>query len=395
MEKQRIVYLDNASTTMMSNEVYREMLDAYGTLYANPASIYKAGRDAEAALKTAKAKIAKAIGATADEIVLTSGGSESNNLAIKGIARANKDRGNHIITSVIESESVLETCRALEKEGFKVTYVPVDENGVIIYSEVVKAIGSKTTLITISAANHEVGTIQPLRAIAELAKANNVFFHTDASYALGMLDINVKELGVHLLSLSAHKFHGPKGIGALYVKKGVKIDKIIEGNVQEEPLRAGVVNVPLVVAMGKAAEEVTTNIEERIRALKSTRRYFLKKISEAIHNISLNGHPSQRVQNNISIAFEGAEAEAVETLLDSEGIYVSSCSAAANNSQRPSYVLLAMGKEPEVASSSIRITFGANTTRDDIDYVVEKLRKIVKKVRSISAIRIYKSKVEL
>lgn len=395
MEKQKIVYLDNASSSQMSNEVYREMIDAYGSLYANPASIYKAGRDAENALLSAKAKIAKAIGASADEIVLTSGESESNNLAIKGIARANRKKGNHIITSVIETESVLESCRALEKEGFKVTYIPVDENGVVKYSEIVKAMGPDTILISISVANHEVGTVQPIRAIAELAKANDVIFHTDASYAIGMIDLNVKEIGIDSLSLSASKFNGPMGVGALYVKKGTDVERLIDGDLAEDSLRAGMVNVPAVVAMGKAIEDATSNIEERSKYLKSIRRYFLKKASEAIHNISLNGHPSQRVANNASVSFEGADGEAVAVMLDREGIYVSTSSSAASKNDKPSYVLKAMGKELEVAQSTVRFTFGMSTTREDIDYVVEKLRKIVKKVRSISAIRIYKNKVEL
>lgn len=395
MEKQRIVYLDTAASTIMSNEVYRDMIEAYGTLYAEPYSIYKAGRESEKALRQARAKVAKAIGASENEIIFTSGVSEANNLAIKGIARANKYKGNHIITSVIEEESVLETCKALEKEGFKVTYIPVDENGIINYSEIVKAIGPDTILISIAAANHEVGTIQPIRAIAELAKANNVIFHTDASHAIGMLDINVKEIGIGALSLTARLFNGPMGVGALYVKKGIKIEKIIHGSSAEDVARAGTINVPGVVAMGKAIEQATANIEEKTKQLKSLRRYFLKKISESIHNISLNGHPSQRLQNNISISFEGAEAEAVVMMLDKEGIYVASSSSAADTNMKPSYVLLAMGKDIETAESSVRITFNENLTRNDIDYAVEEIRKAVKKVRSISAIRIYKNKVEL
>lgn len=395
MEKQKIYYLDNASASQMSNEAYREMLDAYSSIYANPECIYKLGREALDAVNLAKEKIAKAIGASVDEIILTSGEAESNNLAIKGIARANRKKGNHIITSVIEDESVLDSCKALEKEGFVVTYIPVDENGLVKYSEVVKAIGPNTILITISLANAEVGTVQPIRAIAELAKANEVVFHTDASQAIGMIDLSVRDIGVDSLSLSAHLFGGAMGVGALYVKKGTAIQKLIDGRTSEDAYRAGALDVPAVVAMGKAIEEVTENVEERSKYLKSIRRYFLKKISEAIHNIQLNGHPTQRLANHASLSFEGADGEAVAVLLDKEGIYVSTSASAGRVDQKPSYVLKAMGKDIEWAETTIRFSFGTNITKEDVDELVEKIRKIVKKVRSISAIRIYKNKVEL
>ena len=395
MEKQRVVYFDNASTTPMSNEVYREMIDAYGSVYGNPSSIYKAGRDAGELLAKARERVAKAIGAKPSEIFFTSGGSESNNWAIKGIAKANRDKGNHIITSAIEHPSVLESCRALEREGFKVTYIPVDEMGVIKYSEIVKAIGPDTILISIMTANNEVGTIQPIRAIAELAKANEVAFHTDAVGAIGAIDINVKEIGIDSLSISGHKIYGPKGVGVLYVREGLKIQKLIDGGHQENDMRAGTENVPAIVGLGKAIEEVTENIEENNKHLRSIRKYFLKQVSTLIHNISLNGHPTQRLQGNASISFEAAEGEAVTVMLDREGICVSTGSACATGLNAPSHVLMAMGKEVEDAISTIRFTFSKYTTKEDIDYMAERLRKIVKKVRSISAIRIYKNKVEL
>ncbi len=395
MEKNKIVYLDNAATTAMSNEVYCEMIDAYGKLYGNPSSIYKAGREADAALRSVREKVAKAIGASANEIYFTSGGSEANNWAIKGIARANRDKGNHIITSVIEHPSVLESCKALEKEGFKVTYIPVDEFGVIKYSELVKAIGPNTILISIMTANNEVGTVQPIKAIAELAKANDVIFHTDAVQAIGQIDLNVKDIGIDMLSISAHKFNGPKGVGALYIKKGTKIQKFIDGGEQQRNMRAGTENVAAIVGFGKAIEDATANIEENTKYLKSIRKYFLKTISEAIHNIQLNGHNTQRLQSIASISFEGAEGEAVLMMLDREGIYVSTGSACASGSNKPSYVLLAMGKDAETAASTVRFSFSKNTTKEEIDYAVEEIRKAVKKIRSISAVRIYKNKVEL
>lgn len=394
MEKKKTVYLDNAATTPISAEVYRDMIDAYGKLYGNSSSIYSLGREADTALEQARAKIAKAIGANANEIYFTSGGTEADNWAIKGIARANKSKGNHIITSAIEHPAILESCKALEKEGFRVTYVPVDEYGVVKYAEIIKAMGPDTILISIMTANNEVGSLEPIRAIAELARANNVIFHTDAVQAIGAVDINVKEMKIDALSISGHKVYGPKGTGALYVRKGIKIDKIIDGGQQENGMRAGTVNVPAFVGFGKAVEKATENIEENNKYLRSLRRYFLKNVSEKIHNISLNGHPTQRLQGNVSISFEGVEGESVLMLLDRDGISVSTGSACAAGSLEPSHVLLAMGKEEE-ARSTIRLSFGLNNTKEDIDYTVLRLQKVVKKLRSISAVRIYKNKVEL
>lgn len=391
MEKQRVIYLDNASTTAISNEAYREMIEAYGTVYGNPSSAYKVGREAKELLEKARTKVAKAIGAEANEIYFTSGGSEANTWAITGIAKANRDKGNHIITSVIEHPSVLETCRNLEKEGFRVTYIPVDEFGIIKYSEIVKSIGPDTILISIMTANSEVGSVQPIKAISELAKANEVIFHTDACVAIGAIDFKVKDIGIDALSMSAHKFGGPKGVGCLYVKKGVQIQKLINGETQERNLRSGTENVPAIAAMGKAIEEATSNIEENNKYLRSMRRYFLKQASASIHNIALNGHTIQRLPNNISLTFEGAESESVVLMLDREGIYASKGIFETG----PSYVLQAMGKDLETAKSTVRFTFNKTLTKEDVDYLVERVRRCVKKVRSISAIRIYKNKVEL
>ncbi|MBP3581517.1 MAG: cysteine desulfurase, partial [Clostridia bacterium] len=313
----------------------------------------------------------------------------------KGIARANKSQGNHIITSAIEHPSVLESCKELEKEGFKVTYVPVDENGVVDYASIIKSIGPDTILISIMTANNEVGSLQPIRAIAELAKQNEVYFHTDAVQAIGSININVKELGVDMLSISAHKINGPKGVGALYIKNGTKIEKMISGGRQENNLRAGTVNVPVCAGFGVAIQEITTDLEEKVKDIRVVRKYFQKKISEAIHNISLNGHPTQRLANNCSITFEGAESEAVVMMLDKEGIYVSNGTTEIAGSNDPSHVLVAMGKDAETVRSTVRFTFGPDITKEDVDILVEQIRKAVKKVRSISAIRIYKNKVEL
>ena len=394
MEK-KIYYLDHASTTPISPEVYKKMLECYAKCQGNNSSIYAMGRQAAAELEEARAKVAKAIGVEADEIYFTSGGTEANNWAVKGIARANRAKGNHIITSQIEHPSVLESCKELEKEGFKVTYVPVDENGVVDYASIIKAIGPNTILISIMTANNEVGSLEPVRAIAELAKQNEVYFHTDAAQAIGSVNINAKELGVDALSISAHKINGPKGVGALYVKKGTKIDKFMSGGMQENNLRAGTVNVPACAGFGVAIENATTSLEDKVREVRVLRKYFQKRVSEAIHNISLNGHPTQRLANNCSISFEGAEAEAVVMLLDKEGICAAMGSTSEPQTNAPSHVLAAMGKDSETIRSTVRFSLGSELSREEIDDIVETLRKTVKKVRSVSAIRIYKNKVEL
>ena len=392
--EEKTYYLDYGATTPITADAYKKMLECFAKYQANNTSLYKLGREANAELEQAREKVAKAIGAEPSEIYFTSGGTEANNLAIKGIARANKSRGNHIITSQIEHPSVLESCKELEKEGFKVTYVPVDEFGVVDYASIIKAIGPNTILISIMTANHEVGSLQPIRAIAELAKQNEVYFHTDAVQAIGAIGINVKELGVDSLSISSHKIGGPKGVGAIYVKNGTKIEKLMSGEKEENNLRAGTVNIPACAGFGVAIENATTDLEEKVKEIRVVRKYFQKKISEAVHNISLNGHPTQRLANNCSITFEGAESEAIVMLLDSVGIYVASGSGAMGSND-PSHVLLAMGKDVEAIRSTIRFTFGPEITKEDVDVFVETIRKCVKKLRSVSAIRIYRNKVEL
>lgn len=392
---QKSYYLDYASTMPITAGVYKKMLETVATVQGNSASMHEYGRKAEKELQEARVKVAEAIGANPEEIYFTSGGTESNNWAIKGIARANKSKGKHIITSAIEHSSVLESCRELEEEGFKVTYVPVDEFGVVDYASIIKSIGPDTILISIMMANNEVGSLQPIRAIAELAKQNEVYFHTDAIGAVGSLAINVKELGVDALSISSHKLSGPKGVGALYIKNGTEIAKYMSGGRQEMGLRAGTVNVPAIAGFGEAIKSATTDLENQVREVRVVRKYFQKKISEAIHNIALNGHPTQRLANNCSIMFEGAESEAVVMMLDHEGIYASSGSECIYGTNASSHVLRAMGKELEWSRSTVRFSFGPDITKEEIDEVVETIRKVVKKIRSMSAVRIYKNKVEL
>lgn len=393
--EQKTIYLDYASTTPISADVYRKMLECYAKCGGNSSSLYRIGREANSELEIARAKVAKAIGAKPSEIYFTSGGTEANNWAIKGIARANKQKGKHIITSCIEHVSVLESCKDLEREGFRVTYIPVDANGVVDYASIIKAICPDTILISIMTANNEVGTLEPIRAIAELAKQNEIYFHTDAIQAVGAINLNVKELGVDLLSISAHKIYGPKGVGALYIKKGTKIESIISGGRQERGLRAGTVNVPVVAGFGVAIENATTELDEKVKSVRVIRKYFQKKVSEAIHNISLNGHPTQRLANNCSITFEGVDSEAVVFMLDRENVCVATGAADDTGSNSPSHVLAAMGRDNTKIKSTVRFTFGAEISREDVDEVVEKLRKVVKKLRSLSAVRIYKEKVEL
>jgi len=394
MEK-KIYYLDNASTAFLSSEVYKKMLETYAVCQASTQSLYRISVEAKNELESARAKVAKAIGANENEIFFTSGATESNNWAIKGVARANKQKGKHIIVSQIEHSSILESCKELEDEGFKVTYVPVDEFGVVDYAEIIKAIGPDTILISIMFANGEVGSFQPIRAIAELAKQNGVVFHTDAAQAVGAIEINVKELGIDALSISSHKIGGPKGVGALYVKEGTQIAKFMSGGEQENNYRGGTANVPAIAGFGVAIENATTDIEEKIKNVRVLRKYFQKKLSEAVHNIALNGHPIQRLPNNCSITFEGAEAESVVLMLDSEGVCAAPAYYSESSSNAPSHVLIAMGKDAQTIHSTVRFSISADLSREDIDEVVEKIRKSVKKVRSISAVRIYRNKVEL
>jgi len=386
------VYMDYAATTPISSEVYREMLDVYQKTFGNSSSLHYAGRAAQAILEQARIRVAKAIGAKAGEVYFTSGGTESNNWAIKGVARANRGNGNHIITSSIEHPSVLEACRSLEKEGFRVTYIPVDSDGVVDYAAIIKAICPETILISVMLANNEVGSIQPIRAIAELAHSQKILVHTDAVQALGVLPVNVDDLGADLVTISAHKIYGPKGVGALYVRKGVKISKFMDGGEQEKDMRAGTCNIPAIAGMGRAVEIAAKEQEQTAQTLKNIKRYFWKKVSDRIYNISLNGNLANRLPNNLNISFEGVEGESLLMMLDFKGIAVSTGSACSSGSVAPSHVLLAMGKTAEQARSSIRFSFGKHITPPEVDYVVEELYKAVKKLRSISAIRIYKDK---
>ena len=384
------IYLDNAATTPISANVYSKMLAAMQDTFGNASSLHSFGREAMSALENAREQIAKAIGAKSSEIIFTSGGTESNNLAIKGFAYANRDKGNHIIVSSIEHASILEACKDLESEGFEVTYLPVDKNGVIKYVELIKAISPKTILVSIHAANNEVGSIQPLQAIAEHCRKKEIAFHTDAVQAFGNMPIDVKSNKIDLMSISGHKIFGPKGIGVLYVRKGIKLKPIISGGGQESGLRSGTQSVPLAVAMATAVEDAIENLDKNIQSLKNIRRYFLRKVKEQIPCVELNGHPRERIPGNANLAFEGIEAEALVMLLDMNGIAVSTGAACSAGSVKPSHVLLAMGQTEEQARSSVRFTFSTNITPGEVDTAVDVLAKQVKKLRKISPYKIKK-----
>lgn len=386
-ETKRRVYLDSAASTYVNREVLAEMMPVFNSVYGNPASIHSIGREAQNLLDTARERVARGINAEPSEIYFTSGGTEANNWAILGFAHANQNKGKHIITSKIEHESILSACKQLEKEGFEVTYLGCDENGIVSLSQLMGAIRPDTILVSIMVANNEVGTIQNLNAIARTVKERDIIFHCDAVQALGSFPLDVKSMPIDSMSISSHKIYGPKGIGALYVKKGTRIDNLILGGKQENGKRGGTVNVPGAVGFGKAVELATRDVTTSAHKLKVVRDYFVKSVQEKIENVTLNGHQYQRLSNIANLCFECVDNESLLMMLDLEGICCSIGSACSAGSVEPSYVLKAMGKTPEQIKSSIRFSIAKNTTKEDIDYVVEKLANIVKKLREISPLR--------
>lgn len=378
------VYFDNSATTRMDDEVLKEMLPYLKESYGNASSIYKLGKQNRKAVEDAREKVAKALGCDASEIYFTAGGSESDNTAIRGIAYAYKNKGNHIITSKIEHPAVIETCKQLEKEGFEVTYIGVDENGIVNLNELEKAIKETTTLVTIMFANNEIGTIEPVKQIGEIAKKHNIFFHTDAVQAVGTIKLDVKELNIDSLSLSAHKFYGPKGIGALYVRKGVNFQKFINGGHQERNKRAGTENVAGIVGMGKAIELAYANLEKHNKKIKELRDYYVEQVEARIPYIKVNGDREKRLPGNSNISFRFIEGEGLLLNLDLKGICASSGSACTSGSLDPSHVLLAIGLPHEIAHGSLRISIGKYNTKEEVDYLIENLVEIVKKLREMS-----------
>jgi len=378
------IYLDNAATTKMKKEVLDAMLPYFSEFYGNPSSIYGLARENKKAIDESRETIANAIGALKNEIYFTSGGSEADNWAIKGICENYKNKGNHIITTAIEHHAVLNTCEHLEKNGFEVTYLSVGKDGIIDMEDLKKAIKKETILISIIFANNEIGTIQPIKEIGEIAKANDVIFHTDAVQAVGQVEINVKDLNIDLLSMTAHKLHGPKGIGALYIKKGVKPQSIIHGGEQELGKRAGTENVAGIVGFAKAVSLATENMEERNNAIRILRDKLTDGILNSVPHSWINGSKTERLANNANISFEFVEGEGILLLLDMHGICASSGSACTSGSLDPSHVLLAIGLPHEKAHGSLRLTLSDETTAEEVNKVIETLPPIVQKLREMS-----------
>ncbi len=383
-EEKRVIYLDNAATTRTAPEVVEAMVPYFSEFYGNPSSVYEFSQKSKEAITHAREIIANSLGAKTEEIYFTAGGSESDNWALKAAAEAYKAKGNHIITTKIEHHAVLHTGAWLEKQGYEVTYLDVDENGTVKLEELKRAIRPTTILISIMFANNEIGTIQPIKEIGETARAHGILFHTDAVQAFGQLPIQVDELNIDLLSSSAHKLNGPKGIGFLYIRKGVKIRSFIHGGAQERKRRAGTENVPGIVGYGAAVERAVRTMEERTQKEQALRDYLIDRVLREVPYTRLNGHRTNRLPNNANFSFQFIEGESLLIMLDMDGICGSSGSACTSGSLDPSHVLLAIGLPHEIAHGSLRLTLGEETTKEELDEVVESIKKIVKKLRDMS-----------
>ena len=374
----KIRYFDNAATTAIKEGVLMEMFPYLTNSYGNASSMYSIGRQSRRAIEEARSKVANLIKANEKEIYFTSSGSESDNLAIKGFAYANRNNGKHIITSKIEHHAVLETCETLEKQGFEVTYLSVDKDGIVNLNELINVIREDTILISIMFANNEIGTIEPTEEISKIAKSNNIVFHVDAVQAIGNIPVDVKKMGIDMLSMSAHKIHGPKGVGALYVRSGVEFEKIINGGHQERNKRAGTENVAGIVGLGEACRIADKNLEYHMQYLTKLRNYYIKRILNEIPNTKINGSIEKRLPGNANICFKNIDAQELLFKLDEVGICASAGSACNTGTQSPSHVLTAIGLTSEEAKGALRTTFGEDNTIEDIDYLIENLKKILK-----------------
>ena len=380
----RRIYLDYAATTPTHPAVVKAMLPYLTNVFGNPSTIYSYGQEARGAVEEARTKVAELIGARGEEITFTSGGTEADNFALKGIAYASEHKGDHIITTSIEHHAVVESCKFLERRGFKVTYLPVDGYGLVDPQDIKKAITDKTILISVIHANNEVGTIEPIGEIGKIAKEAGICFHTDAVQTVGHIPVNVDKLGVDLLSISAHKVYGPKGVGALYIKKGTRLVPLMHGGEQEKRHRAGTENVPAIVGLGKAVELAGQEMDKETERLTCLRDKLIKGLLERIDHIRLNGHPLKRLPNNVNVSVDFVEGESMLLNLDLEGICASTGSACSSSSLEPSHILLALGLPPEQAHSSLRFTLGRENTEEDIERVLEVLPRIVAKLRAMS-----------
>ena len=383
---ERRIYLDNSATTHTDAEVLQKMLPYFSDVYGNGSSQHFFGREALAAIDEAREKVAKAIGAKPSEIYFTSGGTESDNWAIKGAAHALRAKGNHIITTAIEHPAVIQTCKRLEKEGFEMTYLPVDDEGFVTADQVEKAITDKTVLISVMTANNEVGTIEPIREIGAVAKKHKVLFHTDAVQAIGNVPIDVVKDNIDMLSMSAHKFYGPKGVGVLYKRTGVKIERFMDGGEQERNMRASTLNTPGIVGLGAAIDKAVRDMEKNNAHVKELRDFFVAEVLANISDVRYNGtkDTSRRLASNANFSFEYIEGESILMSLDLAGIAVSSGSACSSGSLEPSYVLLSLGVPIELAHGSIRFSFGKDNTREEVEYTLKKLYEVVARLREMS-----------
>lgn len=378
------IYLDNAATTAVKPEVFEAMKPFFTDIYSNPSSVYSFAGKAKKAMEDAREKIAGYLGARSSEIYFTGGGSESDNWAIKGVAEAYQTKGKHIITSKIEHHAVLHTCQWLEKHGYEVTYLDVDEDGLVSLEDLENAIREDTILISIMFANNEIGTIEPIKEIGAIAKKHGVLFHTDAVQAFAHVPIDVNEMNIDMLSASGHKFHGPKGIGFMYLRNTVKLGAFIHGGAQERSRRAGTHNVPGIVGMGKAAELAFAAMDENIAKQTEIRDYMISRIEKEISYVKVNGHRTKRLPNNVNVCFRFVEGESLLIMLDQKGICASSGSACTSGSLDPSHVLLAIGLPHEIAHGSTRLTLSEETTKEQADFVVDNLKRIVERMRSMS-----------
>ena len=379
-----MIYLDNAATTKTAPEVVEAMLPYFSELYGNPSSVYQFSQKSKEAIAASRETIAGALGAKPEEIYFTAGGTEADNWAIKAAAEAYRAKGNHIITSKIEHHAVLHTCQWLEKQGYEVTYLDVDESGIVKLDQLKKAVRPETILSSIMFANNEIGTIQPVKEIGQIAREHGILFHTDAVQAFGQIPIQVDELGIDMLSSSGHKLNGPKGIGFLYIRKGVKIRSFIHGGAQERKRRAGTENVPGIVGYGAAVERAVRTMEERTAMERKLRDHLIDRVLHEVPYTRLNGHRTRRLPNNANFSFQFVEGESLLIMLDMEGICGSSGSACTSGSLDPSHVLLAIGLPHEIAHGSLRLTLSEETTEEELDYVVEAIKKIVEKLRGMS-----------
>ena len=378
------IYLDHAATTPTDPEVVKAMLPYFADAFGNPSSIYSYGQEAKGAVEQARASVAELIGARSEEIVFTSGGTEADNFALKGVAFANEDKGKHIITTAIEHHAVLEVCKFLEKRGFRISYLPVDKYGLVAPDGVKKAITAETVLISVIHASNEVGTIEPIEEIGGIAEEAGICFHSDAVQTVGHIPVDVNELKVNLLSISAHKLYGPKGVGALYVRKGTRLVPVMQGGEQERRRRAGTENVPGIVGLGKAAEIAGQQMSGEAKRLRHLRDRLIKGLLETMEHIRLNGHPERRLPNNVNVSVDFVEGESVLLNLDLEGICASTGSACSSSSLKPSHALLALGLSPELAHGSLRFSLGRGNTEEDVERVLEVLPPIVVRLRAMS-----------